>query len=241
MPRLGRFSVPVLPLSQCLLLVKQAFPVLKSGVTRDNLAQAWNLSPRSGWFNSQVAALKNYGLIEGRGRLRITALAEKLLFPVDENERLEAQREAWLNVEIIRLLHEKLQGALPDDEGPLIALLQEITGASRDKIKEHLSLVKKLYSEAVEVLGISGVEKERLPTEKPPSRVPSGIVELRMGDVRIWLPPTKKAIKMAKLLLSAFERSLEGAVEVEDERVEERKPRKFFRETSEGTNDTKHV
>ena len=223
MPRLGRFSVPVLSLSQCIHLVRQALPVLRSGVTRKNLAQAWGLSPNSGWFGSQVAALKNYGLVRGRGKIYITQLAEKLLFPADEQELLKAKREAWLNVEIIQLLHDRLKGTIPEENGPLIALLQEITGEHRDKITKHISLIKRLYAEAVEALKVSEVEEETMPTsvERAPSEVSATkVIELRMGDVRIWLPPTKRAIEMARLLLLAFEKSLEGEPHDEHARLD---------------------
>ena len=239
---MGRMSVPVIPLSKCIALIRQAYTILKTGVTRENLAQAWGLSANSGWFNQQVAALRLYGLVEGRGKLRLTSLAERLLYPVGDKELLEAKRDAWLNVEIIRLLYERLEGKIPENDGLLMALLQDITEERRDKIHEHLQLVKSLYEEAVRDLqAIRLAERER-GAELPPvltEEKPSKVVELRMGDVRIWLPPTQKAISMARNLLDAFEKSLEEEEPRKGEAssAESSSHSAFFRERTEQDND----
>jgi len=241
MPKLGRLSVPVIPLSKCIALIRQASTILKTGVTRENLAQAWGLSANSGWFNQQIAALRLYGLVEGRGKLRLTSLAERLLYPVGDEELLEAKRDAWLNVEIIRLLYERLEGEIPENDGLLMALLQDITEERRDKIHEHLQLVKSLYEEAVRDLQATGLVERKKGTELPSAlkEKPSEVVELRMGDVRIWLPPTQKAISMARNLLDAFEKSLEEEEPRKGEAssAESSSHSAFFRERTEQDND----
>jgi len=38
-------------------------------------------------------------------------------------------------------------------------------------------------------------------------RVPEGVIELKDGDVTMWLPPTPEAVEIAKSLIEHFERT----------------------------------
>ena len=105
----------------------------------------------SGTLFAKVAALRDFGLVEGRGELRVTPLAQRVLHPAGATEAFQARAEAFQRVELLRRLYHRFQGEVPDDAGLLIGL-EEVTKAPRDEIVRRASLIQKHLNDAFRAL-----------------------------------------------------------------------------------------
>lgn len=72
--------------------------------------------PKGGAFGRKKASLGYYGLLEGRGNsYRITDLAESIIFPSNETERIDALRKSFLFPELFHHLYDATQKNIPID------------------------------------------------------------------------------------------------------------------------------
>ena len=123
----------------------------------------------SGTLFAKVAALRDFGLIEGRGELRISQLAQRVLHPANAEEGLEARAEAFQRVELLRQLYTRFEGEVPDDMSLLVGL-EEISHAPRAEIVKRAPLVQKHLTDAIRVLGRPvAVAKRTEPFCEPPA------------------------------------------------------------------------
>lgn len=91
---------PSIGLTGALARSKQVWDnVQKSPVSQDEIAAIWSYSSVSGPVRSQIAALRNYGLlVSEKGSLRLSDLAITLMVhPVDSEEYRSALRTAAFN------------------------------------------------------------------------------------------------------------------------------------------------
>src|SRR5881397_543215 len=75
-------------------------------VTQETAAKGIGFSGLSGPARSKLAALKQYGLLEGRGKLTVSDLAKRVLMPRNPQEKKAAIREAALTPELFRNVHD---------------------------------------------------------------------------------------------------------------------------------------
>lgn len=89
-------------------------------------AQDMGFSGTSGSSFSALSALRKFGLIEGRGDLRLTDLALKILLPKSEDEKDGAIQEAALKPKLYKDLWEQYSSSgLPSDEALIAALVRD--------------------------------------------------------------------------------------------------------------------
>lgn len=99
----------------------------------------------------KIAATKQFGLLEGKGTIKMTPLAEKALHPYDETAANEAKKEAYSHINIIQPIHAKCEGRVPtENDFPLT--LSNITGANWVESKKHAKAIRKLYIESLQYL-----------------------------------------------------------------------------------------
>jgi hypothetical protein len=86
--------------------------------TYDPLSSITNNSSGSSVFWRKLATMKNYGLIQEESRLlSLTPLGLRIAAPHDPAERVEALKQAFLNVEIFKNAYERYKGKiLPLDQ-----------------------------------------------------------------------------------------------------------------------------
>ena len=86
--------------------------------TYDPLSSITNNSSGSSVFWRKLATMKNYGLIQEENRLlSLTPLGLRIAAPHDPTERVEALKQAFLNVEIFKNAYERYKGKiLPLDQ-----------------------------------------------------------------------------------------------------------------------------
>lgn len=143
-------------------------------VEREVAAQNLGYSGLNGRAMSILASLSQYGLIEkvGDGRVRVSELAVKILYPTDERDKRSNLQHAALAPKLFQELHDRYGGGLPSD-GNLVSVLV------RDGFQESAA------TNVVRVLR-STFEFVRLDTEEEEAaRAPSvedGVVEVVEGN-----------------------------------------------------------
>ncbi|MCH7932246.1 MAG: transporter substrate-binding domain-containing protein, partial [Proteobacteria bacterium] len=124
----------------------------KGTVSVKGLAWELGMAEGSGTLFAKVAAMRDFGLIEGRGELRVSPLAQRVLHPATAAEGLEARAEAFQRVDLLRQLYARFEGEVPDDMSMLVGL-EEITHSARDEIVRRAPLLLKHLTDAIRVLG----------------------------------------------------------------------------------------
>lgn len=199
MPKIGRYKYPTMGLDKTLMKLEKVEEALKEGISVDGLREALGMKI-GGAFTNIVASMRMFGLVEGRGMLNLTELAETILHGYSEEEKRRAREEAWLNVEAISLVHGIFKGKMPERKEVYLAILAEKTGEKdRAKLPKKANKVLTLYKKAlsdilVEEIPEEVVEKpltERVEAVPLPSR---GIIEIKAKDYYQRLPLTSKGI-----------------------------------------------
>lgn len=100
---------PSIELDYAIKVVSEARKFGKE-ITESHIAGSGKGSVKSGAFRRKKASLGYYGLIAGReGRLQITELAEKVVNPIDEEEKERSIKEAFLSPELFKKLYDSIE------------------------------------------------------------------------------------------------------------------------------------
>ena len=152
MAKLGPFTYPDIRFGDAVEIAGRIFTKFKGTVSVKGLAWELGMAEGSGTLFAKVAALRDFGLIEGRGELHTSPLAQRILQPASPEEGRQARAEAFHKVELLRQLYHRFEGEIPDDLGLLIGL-EELTKAPREEVLRRSSLIQKHLTDAVRVLG----------------------------------------------------------------------------------------
>ena len=131
MAKLGPYSYPDIRFGDAVEIAGRVLSKFKGTVSVKGLAWELGMAEGSGTLFAKVAALRDFGLIEGRGELRISQLAQRVLHPANVEEGLEARAEAFQRVELLRQLYTRFEGEVPDDMSLLVGL-EEISLTPRE-------------------------------------------------------------------------------------------------------------
>ncbi len=152
MAKLGPYTYPDIRFGDAVEISGRVLTKFKGTVSVKGLAWELGMAEGSGTLFAKVAAMRDFGLIEGRGELRISPLAQRVLHPATAEEGHEARAEAFQRVDLLRQLYARFEGEVPDDMSLLVAL-EEVTKAARDEIVRRAPLIQKHVTDAVRVLG----------------------------------------------------------------------------------------
>lgn len=110
----GVWEHPVLSFDESLALaqkVKEIGPPVKLDV----FAKAINQNV-GGWFNMEVTSMRRWGLVEGRGELRLTPLFRRMTAPQKPGDDATARLEAFLQIRLFNELYNRYRDdGLPSD------------------------------------------------------------------------------------------------------------------------------
>ena len=134
MAAIGKFYYPDLSIDECADLVKVINSAFQGETSRDSLAAKLGHSANSGRFSSKLSALRQFGLIEGHGTIRLTDPGASLAQASDAQERRAWKFQAILKVPIIRQLYDRFN-ASGVEAGALADSLQTITGLGRSDVE----------------------------------------------------------------------------------------------------------
>ncbi|MBM3939969.1 MAG: hypothetical protein FJ318_03560 [SAR202 cluster bacterium] len=152
MAKLGAYSYPDIRFGDAVEIAGRIQSKFTGAVSVKGLAWELGMAEGSGTLFAKVAALRDFGLIEGRGELKTSALAQRILHPATPEEGLQARAEAFQRAELLRLLYHRFGGEIPDDM-TLLVTLQEITRTRRDEVVRRAPLIMKHITDVVRVMG----------------------------------------------------------------------------------------
>ncbi len=99
-------------------------------------------TPTSGGFYRRINSLISYGLLEGRGKFRVTKNGEDILYPRDEDHRKQLLRESVLRVSLWHEFYKKFKRELPEN---LWLEIKDLTGVSSAEAQSVEKEVRKWY------------------------------------------------------------------------------------------------
>jgi len=224
MAKLGTYSYPDIRFSDAVQIAGRILAKFRGTVGVKGLAWELGMAENSGTLFAKVAALRDFGLVEGRGELRVSDLGRKIIHPANDDEGQRARIEAFQRVDLLRALYERFEGEAPDDSSLLIGL-EEITKSPRDEIVRRFSLIQKHLADAARVMRrspapvgaeSSGATQQRfsssamqitaLATE--PSMGPDTLF-LVAGETRLSSQLTSESLDAAITLLQAIKAKVE--------------------------------
>lgn len=116
----------------------------------DALAQLLGYkSSNNGAYWTELAALKAYGLVEGRNDLRITELAKQVTYGT-EDQKPQAILRAFMNIPLWKQLYERYRLQLPSQE--FWAKLQHITGCEAPVAKSNEQFITETFKEDTDLI-----------------------------------------------------------------------------------------
>lgn len=229
MAKLGPYSYPDIRFGDAVEISGRVLTKFKGTVSVKGLAWELGMAEGSGTLFAKVAAMRDFGLIEGRGELRVSPLAQRVLHPANAAEGHAARAEAFERVDLLRQLYARFEGEVPDDMSMLVGL-EEITRAARDEIVRRAPLIQKHLTDAIRVLG-RPIKEEKKPEYSGENqqtqddigfrRTVSGTqrsnegIELVAAGRQLSVPLTAQYIDVAINMLSALKNELAGESEPE--------------------------
>ena len=99
-------------------------------------------TPTSGGFYRRINSLIGYGLLEGRGKFRVTKNGEDILYPRDEDHRKQLLRESVLRVSLWNEFYKKFKRELPEN---LWLEIKDLTGVSSAEAQGVEKEVRRWY------------------------------------------------------------------------------------------------
>ena len=230
MAKLGQYTYPDIRFGDAVEIAGRVLTKFKGTVSVKGLAWELGMAEGSGTLFAKVAAMRDFGLIEGRGELRISSLAQRVLHPTTPEEGQEARAEAFQRVDLLRQLYNRFEGEVPDDMSMLVGL-EEITRASRDEIVRRSPLIQKHLTDAIRVLGRPVEKKQEYsvfaqnivatapgePVAAVHSQVAGEHLQLVAAGRRLSVPLTPEYIDVAITLLTALKGELKSGGVVESD------------------------
>ncbi len=216
MAKLGPYSYPDIRFGDALAIAERIATKFKGTVSVKGLAWELGMAENSGTLFAKVAALRDFGLLDGRGELRISALARRIIQPVSTEEGRAARAEAFQRVELLRQLYARFNGELPDDMG-LLVVLEELTRASREDIVRRVALIQKHLTDAIRVMGRQAdvakntedsIKNKNILSTSDAVEAPDGALTVTAAGRQLSVPMSPEYIDVAVSLLEAIKREL---------------------------------
>jgi hypothetical protein len=108
-------SYPSISLEKAISLTEMIYEgAQRAQIAAETAFQLMGFKGKSGSSLSALAAVKHFGLVEGRGEsLQVTDLAMRILNPLDDAEKRQAVREAGLSPDLFQQLFSEFGAQLP--------------------------------------------------------------------------------------------------------------------------------
>ena len=152
---------------------------------------------KSGTFLAKMTFMRAYGLIEGRGSVKVSEIGKKLTYGADENERMQALEKALLNIPLWKEFYTRWGVNLPN--GNFWVDLAKIAVLEAPQAQTLSESVRKAYLDDFRYLKVPSKEERHL--EKPqepisPTTVgPSDATKLETEDFVVYIKRNLESIK----------------------------------------------
>ncbi len=161
--KVGTYEIPDYRLIPTMIeSTKIIYDKFKGENAPDNLTVANLLGHKSvsGSLLTKLGNLRSYGLIEKRG-IKVTELGKNITYPINEEARDEAIRQAILNIPLWAELYRKFGVNLPREN--FWVDLKQITGLEAPESQKLADMVRNYYIDDTKYLNI--VEKSVPPAD----------------------------------------------------------------------------
>jgi len=215
---IGNFQVPNNPyrLPRLVEHIKKIYDSYKGDVIQnakknDTLAQLCGYkSSNNGAYWGELAALRAYGLLEGRSDLRVSDLAKQITYG-NEQQKSEALLKSVLNIPLWKELYNRHRLQLPTQE--FWAKLANITGCEAPVAKSNESFITEAFIEdtkdikhvkqyTTEAMDLTPPDQEDV---EPPRPTVTQFIEVKAGPFYQRLPFTEQGKKVAMEFLQSLE------------------------------------
>ena len=174
--QVGNYSIPDSPnrLPDLLDHLRKIYDVysrndIKDVLKNDGLAKLLNYkSSNNGSYQRKIKGFREYGLLEGKGDLRVSARGENILYGT-EDERNKALKDAFLSIPLWNKFFEKFGKNLPMSDFWLH--LKETTGCSPKDAQDLENSVRDAYTKDASAVGDFGLHREEKSSSSEHSRI----------------------------------------------------------------------
>jgi hypothetical protein len=203
--KIGNYVVPSNPFRLPKLVedVKRIYDTYKADAIKnpnknDALAQLLEYkSSRNGQYWNKVAAMRTFGLLEGRGDVKVSELAKHLTYGT-ESQKKDAAQKVFFNIPLWKELYNRYRLQLPKQD--FWAKLQNITGCEAPEARSNEQFVYEAFSEDTKVLETVNIQgsasDEFMQTDEQPLGTPQ-FIEIKAGPYFHRLPFTAQGKKVA--------------------------------------------
>ena len=130
---------PVVPLSDAARILKDAGKYGFEHATAAFAGYMGHSTINSGAFRQRLSALRDWGLIAGRGdTLTMTEVAQRIAIPTDEAAERQALQQAFKNCDVFTELYKKMAKGQPLDPGGLGAQAVHGFGVAPGKVQQFV-------------------------------------------------------------------------------------------------------
>lgn len=228
--KIGTHTIPKYRLQGLIDDTKKIYEQFNGKETEpEYIAHTIGHQPKSGAFVQKLADMRSYGLIDRRGKIKVSELGKQITYGT-ESEKTEALDKILRNIPLWGILLDKY-GVNIKEETFWVDLAQ-ITGVERLEAQTKANDIRKAYLEDVRYYKpVEKAQEPELDQAKQPELVtgpidrsqnkmtpsqdpkvlsgskakPEGIDEINLGDIRIWIPKgDAKAVSKAKKLLDIY-------------------------------------
>ena len=170
--QLGSFEVPERRLVPCASEdIKTIYDNVKTEQTKTkDLASYLGYShATSTKFYIRLKSMVAYGLLEGRGRYKVSELGQSLAYPENDAQQTRNREKAVLNVELWKEIQKKFPNS-PPQKNTFWVSLKNITGIEPQKAQEIQSRVLKWYeADMIYVSRTNNVLEQNASSNEPSS------------------------------------------------------------------------
>jgi len=238
-----KYYIPQISLKDAVEIVKTIARIAgkKKRIAGEVLAEKIGHSPYSSSFIRKVYTLKNYGLIDAKIRhekvndktkiiveyCELTELSTKIIDPIDEQEKYEALREAFMRISLFKEIFNRYQNTtLPSIEtlGPILVREYEVSRGSEKQVYrmfiESARFANLVEERAGEIILTSEIEKPIIEKEEekiPLKKVAEDVFKLETEFCSFYIRRDPQAIKSAKILFEIWIKEIENMINSEQE------------------------
>jgi hypothetical protein len=151
MARLGEFEYPDIGLLESVELGKKVSREFAGEVSRHGLARSLGMAERGGAFAARIGALRMWGIVSGRSRLRVTRDGLRAVNPLSPQEADSARSSLARHVSLFGEMASRMSAG-PYDHARLAVLVEEITGADRRTVAGRIVALDRVFSEVRSLL-----------------------------------------------------------------------------------------
>ena len=173
MPRVKRFGKLEFPPSLGLAMATESIEKIEHALggktgSRKAIGEALGQPESSGAFQTKLAALKKFGLVQGYDEnYSVTEIGKKLAFPqAESNDYSDAVLGMLKSIDIFRTIYERFGNSIPS-ETQFSAALIDLAGAERVEVHSNAAKLRNSYIELLSK--VNGEEKSSENEAKPES------------------------------------------------------------------------